>query len=106
MTFNLYNNANGTGTPLFTDAEPADVRRRGDFASYTTTATGTDYWVATYNGDGNNVSVSSGVAAEPVTVSPATPAINTTVSSHSVVVGSSDLRHGGGFRRLQPRRAR
>jgi hypothetical protein len=35
---------------------------------YTTTATGTDYWIATYNGDSNFSAVSSGTAAEPVTV--------------------------------------
>jgi hypothetical protein len=35
---------------------------------YTATATGTDYWVATYNGDSNNKSVTSGTSDEPVTV--------------------------------------
>jgi hypothetical protein len=76
VTFNLYNNPNGTGTPLFTDTEPL-VAGSATSAGYTTTATGTDYWVATYNGDSNNHSVSSGTADEPVTVTPAGPSIST-----------------------------
>ncbi|MGA7420360.1 MAG: choice-of-anchor D domain-containing protein, partial [Acidimicrobiales bacterium] len=67
VTFNLYNNANASGTPLFTDTETLS---NGSATSqgYTTTAAGTDYWVATYNGDSNNNAVSSGLAAESVTV--------------------------------------
>jgi hypothetical protein len=40
---------------------------------YTATATGTDYWVATYNGDKNNKTVSCGTADEPVSISPSGP---------------------------------
>ena len=54
VTFVLYNNSNGTGTPLFTDANVALVNGMATSAGYTATATGTDYWVATYNGDANN----------------------------------------------------
>ena len=70
VTFNLYNNANATGTPLFTDTETLS----GGTATskgYTATATGTDYWVATYNGDSNNNPVTSGTAGEPVTITKA-----------------------------------
>jgi uncharacterized repeat protein (TIGR01451 family) len=74
VTFNLYDNPNGTGTLLFTDTEPL-AGGTATSAGYTTTATGTDYWVATYNGDSNNNPVSSGTADEPVTISPATPSI-------------------------------
>jgi hypothetical protein len=35
---------------------------------YTTTATGTDYWTATYNGDANNDTALSGGTLEPVTI--------------------------------------
>jgi hypothetical protein len=52
-------------------------------SDYTATATGTDYWVATYNGDANNGSVSSGAAAEPVTVTPAV-AVPCTAGYYSV----------------------
>ena len=56
---------------------------------YTATATGTDYWVATYNGDSNNNPVTSGTACEPVTISPATPMINTSQQPASATVGTS-----------------
>ena len=71
VTFNLYNNSTGSGTPLFTDTETLS----GGMATstgYTATATGTDYWVATYNGDSNNAAVTSGTTAEPVTITTAT----------------------------------
>jgi hypothetical protein len=67
VTFNLYNNANATGTPLFSDTETLS----GGVAtskSYKATAAGTDYWVATYNGDTNNAAVTSATGAEPVTI--------------------------------------
>ena len=88
VTFNLYNNATGSGTPLFTDTETLS----GGMATskgYTATATGTDYWVATYNGDSNNASVTSGTAAEPVTITTASPTINTSQQPASATVGSS-----------------
>ena len=58
VTFSLYNNPNGTGTPLFIDTE-ALVGGVATSGSYTATAIGTDYWVATYNGDSNNSTVTS-----------------------------------------------
>src|SRR5208337_1087009 len=88
VTFNLYNNATGSGTPLFTDTETLS----GGMATskgYIAAATGTDYWVATYNGDSNNAAVSSGTASEPVVISPATPTINTSQQPASATVGSS-----------------
>ena len=74
VTFNLYNNSTGTGTPLFTDTEPLSGGPATS-AGYTTTAIGTNYWVATYSGDSNNNSVTSGAASEPVTVTPASTSI-------------------------------
>jgi hypothetical protein len=98
VTFTLYNNPNGTGTPLFTDTEPlAGGSATG--AGYTATATGTDYWVATYNGDADNSSVTSGLAAEPVTITPATPSIHTTALSAEAGEGrgSAKATVSGGF---------
>jgi uncharacterized repeat protein (TIGR01451 family) len=89
VTFKLYNNPNGTGTPLFTDT---DVPLSGGMATstgYTPTATGTVYWVATYNGDSNNHHVTSGTALEPVVISPATPAISTSQQPASATVGTA-----------------
>src|SRR5579864_4397524 len=84
VTFNLYNNPNGTGPALFTDTETLS----GGVATskgYTATATGTDYWVATYNGDSNNAAVTSGTALEPVNID----SINTSQQPANATVGSS-----------------
>ena len=70
--FNVYDNPNCTGAPLFTDAQGL-AGGTATSTGYTTTSTGTDYWMAIYNGDANNAAVSSGCADEPVTVTPATP---------------------------------
>src|SRR5208337_2939714 len=101
VTFNLYNNPNGTGTPLFTDAnEPLNSSGVATSVGYTATATGTDYWVATYNGDSNNNSVTSGTALEPVVISPASPSINTSQQPATATVGTSiadEATVSGGF---------
>ena len=104
VTFNLYNNPNASGTPLFTDADVSLSGGAATSSSYTTTAVGTDYWVAAYSGDGNNNPTSSTAGAEPVTVGTASPSIGTTVSSGSVTVGGADLRYGHGVGRLRPDR--
>ncbi len=81
VTFNLYDNPNGTGTSLFTDTEPLVITPEEPLVGvatstdFTITAPGTYYWVATYNGDNlNNNPVTSTTDGEPVVV--ATPAIN------------------------------
>ena len=94
VTFNLYNNPNGTGTPLFTDTETltgGTAAGSGTATSkgYTTAATGTVYWVATYNGDSSNSAVTSGTQLEPVTVTAASPAITTQQQPASATVGAS-----------------
>src|SRR5262249_6212512 len=86
VTFNLYNNPTATGPALFTDTEPL-VGGVATSVGYVATATGTDYWVATYNGDSNNNAVTSGTALEPVTITSITPAINT-VPGGTVLLGS------------------
>jgi hypothetical protein len=44
VTFNLFNNATGTGTPLFTDTEPLGLSGMATSAGFTATSVGTDYW--------------------------------------------------------------
>jgi hypothetical protein len=88
VTFNLYNNANGTGTPLFADTEKVTIN--GSTATvtssgYTPTGVGTVYWVATFNGDTNNAKVTSGSTAEQVNVD----TINTQQQPANASVGSS-----------------
>src|SRR5437773_2389331 len=76
VTFNLYGpGATASSATLgYTDTKPllsVPARRSSDL----TTAPGTYHWTATYNGDSNNFSVSSGCADEPVTITQAQPAI-------------------------------
>jgi len=75
VTFSLYSNSTASGTPLFTDANVPLVSGTATSTGYEATATGTDYWVATYNGDTNNNSVTSGTAAEPVTITSVTTSL-------------------------------
>ena len=88
VTFRLYDNPNGTGTVLFSDTQSL-VGGVATSAGYTTTATGTDYWVATYNGDNTDNSVASGHRDEPVSVVAATPSIVTSTQPASATVGSA-----------------
>src|SRR5271166_1903131 len=89
VTFNLYNNSTASGTPLYTSPAETLVNGVATSPGYTATATGTDYWVATYSGDTNNSSVTSGTASEPVTITPYSPSINTSQQPTSAVVGTS-----------------
>jgi hypothetical protein len=90
VTFNLYSNSTASGTPLFTDANVALSGGAATSTGYTATATDAIYyWGATYNGDSNNNSVSSSTSGEPVTITAASPAINTSQQPASAVVGSS-----------------
>jgi hypothetical protein len=94
VTFTLYNNSNGTGTPLFTDANEPLSGGMATSKGYTAANTGTDYWVATYNGDSNNNSVSSGTSAEPVTITAASKLadLSVTISGPSSAADGSILR--------------
>ena len=81
-----------SSTQLFTNTETVSLSGSTATATstgYTATATGTDYWVATFNGDSNNSKVTSGATAEPVSVTPNTPAISTSQQPATAVVGSS-----------------
>jgi hypothetical protein len=88
VTFNLYGNPTASGTPLFTDTETLGGGTATS-KSYTTTAIGTLYWVATYNGDGNNNPASSGVADEPVAITDTTSVQPVTPSPLDDEVGSN-----------------
>ena len=88
VTFDLYANANATGTALFSDTQALSAGSATS-AGYTTTATGTDYWVATYNGDSNNLSATSPGASGPVTITKASPSISTVQRSGSATIGSA-----------------
>jgi hypothetical protein len=77
VTFNLYSSATtqDSSTLLFTDTEPLGGGGTATSMGYTTTAPGTDYWLATYNGDTGNNSVTSGATDEPVTIADVPPTV-------------------------------
>ena len=88
VTFELFPPADATcaGTPVFTSPNsPLSGGSATSAPPFATTAVGAYHWVATYNGDANNTTVSSDCAAEPVTIAQATPAIATTPSAGGVV---------------------
>jgi hypothetical protein len=69
VTFKLYatTDSNCTGDPIFTSADKPLSGGTATSDEYTTDKVGTYHWIATYNGDGNNNSVSSACADEAVT---------------------------------------
>ena len=99
ITFNLYgpHDAACAGPPV--QSVTAPVSGDGDYTSPTITPTtaGTYVWVATYSGDANNTRLSNGCAeaSETVTVSPLTPALTTTATPSSIVIGQPihDVAH-------------
>jgi hypothetical protein len=80
ITFDVYNNANCTGTVLFTSTNGLSGNSATSF-SYTPPSAGSYYIAASYPGDGNNNSASSACSNEVVTVNKASPSINTVPSS-------------------------
>ena len=90
VTFELFPPANTTctGTPVFTSPNSPLSGGSATSGSFPTDTVGTYHWVAIYNGDANNTTVSSGCQAEPVTITQATPTI-TTMPSPGGPVGTS-----------------
>jgi hypothetical protein len=79
ITFKLYGPSAAaacTGTAVFTDTEKVSGGA-GTSAPYTPTQAGTYWWTASYSGDSNNTSAASSCDKEPVTLSPASPALGT-----------------------------
>ena len=90
VTFNLYSSATtqNSSTLLFTNTETVSISgstATATSAGYTTTGVGTEYWVATFNGDTNNAAVTSGATAETVNVD----TINTSQTPAIAYVGES-----------------
>ena len=84
VTFNLFGPGDTAcaGPPVFTSPNSPlngnpPIATSGTF---TNTAAGIYHWVATYNGDANNAAVSSGCAAEPVTIGQGTSSVATQVN--------------------------
>jgi hypothetical protein len=88
VTFKAYSDSECKTTPLFESAPVFDANGEVSSADYTTAATGTVYWVATYSGDSNNLEAATkcGDTGESSLVEPAKPAISTNAVS-PVTVG-------------------
>lgn len=88
ITFKLFSPSDPTcsGTAAFTNVVSVSSNNTYNTSSgFTSNATGTWHWTATYSGDSNNTSVSSSCADEPVTVNKVSPSISTTPSAGGVV---------------------
>src|SRR5438132_2275648 len=84
----MFKNTEYNNTPL--DYNPIAVTANATYETpkgATLSSVGTYYWVASYSGDHNNSAAESGCAAEPVDVTPAGPAIETTQAPASGLVG-------------------
>jgi hypothetical protein len=85
VTFSLFppGNTDCAAPPVFTSTNPLS----GGSAtsdSFTTVGVGTYHWVATYDGDTNNITASSGCQAEPVTIAGAPqPVVTKAVTSNT-----------------------
>jgi hypothetical protein len=93
VTFELFSpgDTNCTGTPVIDDDEPLNPAGKVTSESETTSAVGTYRWIAIYNGDTNNVSVTSpcgGTSGDPekVKTTQATPTISTQVSGSTATL--------------------
>ncbi len=63
---------------VYSDTVTVDGNGTYSSGGYVPTTAGIDQWVALYSGDPNNNGVTSAYGSEPETVSPASPAMNTT----------------------------
>ena len=68
VTFQLFDNATCTGTPVFVSSNQPLSGGQAASGSYTPTTTGTFEWVATYNGDNANLTAVSTCGSEPVSI--------------------------------------
>ena len=81
VTFDLFapGDTTCTGTPVFSSTNPLSGGNATS-DSFSTIAVGTYHWVATYNGDANNATVTSACGDEPVIIGQATTSVATQVN--------------------------
>ena len=88
IEFKLYGpsaTADCTTAPVFD--QTVTVNGNGGYTSpsFTPAQAGTYYWTASYSGDTSNNPVASGCTSEPVTITPASPAISTSPGAGGTV---------------------
>jgi hypothetical protein len=89
VTFSLYDNPTCSGTAVFTQTVALSSGSATTGPGFTTTTAGTYEWMATYNGDGNNNSVTSRCGDEPVTVG-SRPLLTVTANPQTKVYGAAN----------------
>ena len=87
MTFRLYSAPDCSGQ-VFSTTVPVDGQGQYPSASFTTTAAGTYYWVASYSGDYRNAPVTSPCNHEPVNIILGSPTIDTATNPPFGPVGT------------------
>lgn len=103
ITFRLFGPDNPTcaGTPAFVSTRPVSANGPLTSDPFTTAATGTYRWVASYSGDTNNAALAGGCndALESVVVTPNTPGLTTQASPGATVPGpvTDTATLSGGF---------
>ena len=97
ITFTLFgpNDSTCSSPAVFTTTN-SNVAGAGNYStpsSFSPTQAGTYRWIATYNGDNNNgsVSTSCGDSGETVTISKVTPGLTTTASNGAAVAGIDSI---------------
>jgi hypothetical protein len=81
VVFNLFNNVDCAGTPVYTSGSVTLSSGHATSAAYVVNESGTWEWTATYLGDTYNTGSTSACGSEPVTVGKATPPITTVTSN-------------------------
>ena len=94
ITFTLYLNDSSCGAAhLVFTSNAISVSGNGAYTSnaFTPDTVGTYYWVAAYNGDGNNnpITTSCGASGETLTVTKSGPSLTSAVSPASITLGAS-----------------
>ncbi len=94
LTFTVFNNPTCSGSPVFTSTS-VTVNGNGAYASssFTPSAVGSYYWVASYTGDANNdpAAGSCGANGETLIVHPAGPSITTSVSPSTITLTTATV---------------
>jgi uncharacterized repeat protein (TIGR01451 family) len=97
ITFRLYRpGVDPTTGPVAYTETVSGVNGNGTYPTtmgFVANATGTWHWVATYNGDSNNKSVSSGPLVEPVTVSEEADLVLTKVADQTQVMFGQNVTY-------------
>jgi uncharacterized repeat protein (TIGR01451 family) len=99
-TFNLYTNADCTGTPVFTDTQAVSGGVATPSAAYQLPATGVYNWQVMYSGDARNAAATSVCGSETFTAGKRSPSLTTVMrnwSTNAVIPDGSLLPLGTGI---------